>query len=259
MSWDDYTSYYGGYGAFTPGVKSTAKFANTPAAPTKLTTSSTYTTSVQLTRPTIKGGSISSEKSTCTATTSILTSNTAAARSPTSRISSAEPAHTNAPARFAQMVDHLDPMLYQVTEEQLLKTPFGDICPSGNCVDDCQNMTRVFQAIPQGLHVDPLRYGRMEAQKANVTLFSTCSNLEFSTNFATAEENDNFTSYFSTNDSTDLFKVAASIASCFAATCEQTRKPTLCADACSPAELLSSPTTFDYMLGLPNCIVRLSD
>ncbi|KXH45106.1 hypothetical protein CSIM01_01235 [Colletotrichum simmondsii] len=259
MGSNDETSYYGEYGAFTPGVQSTAKFANTPAAPTKLTTSSTYTTSVQLTRPTIKGGSSSSEKSTCTGTASILTSSTAAARSPTSSISSAEPAHTNAPAKFAQMVDRKDPMLYEVTEAQLLKTPFGDICPSGNCVDDCKNTTRVFQAIPQGLQVDPLRYGRMEAQMANVTLFSTCSNLEVSTNFATAEENVNFTPYFSTNDSTDLFKVAASIASCFAATCEQTRKPTLCADACSPAKLLSSPTTFDYMLGLPNCVVRLCD
>ncbi|KAG7039980.1 hypothetical protein JMJ77_0010258 [Colletotrichum scovillei] len=257
MGSNDETSYYGGYGAFTPGVQSTAKFANTPAAPTKLTTSSTYTTSVQLTRPTIEGGSSSSEKSTCTGTASILTSSTAAARSPTSRISSAEPAHT--PARFAQMVDLQDPILYGVTEEQLLKTSFGDICPSGNCVDDCKNTTRVFQAIPQGLQVDPLRYGRMEDQKANVTLFSTCSNLEFSTNFATAEENVNFTPYFSTNDSTDLFKVAANIASCFVATCEQTRKPTLCADACSPAKLLSSPTTFDYMLGLPDCVVRLCD
>ncbi|KAK1446931.1 hypothetical protein CCUS01_02490 [Colletotrichum cuscutae] len=106
-------------------------------------------------------------------------------------------AHNNAPAKFAQIIDHSEPMLYEVTEDQLLHTSFGDICPSGN-------------------------YYSRQFLKA-----STQTNLEFSKDSATAEESVNFTPYFSTNDSRDLFKVAASIASCFAATCEQTRKPTL--------------------------------
>lgn len=94
-----------------------------------------------------------------------------------------------------------------------------------------------------------------------MTLFGTCSNLAFATNFAVAEGNFYFTPHISTNDSRDLFKIAANMASCFAATCEQTRKPTVCAEACSASQLLPSSMAFDYdqESGFLNCVLRLCD
>ncbi|KAK1640739.1 hypothetical protein BDP81DRAFT_446982 [Colletotrichum phormii] len=166
----DYDGYDG-----VQTLQSTAHFANDPKTRTRSTRRTTSTSSVK------------AHKNHEASKTFI--------RITTSSTSSATPTHSDFLVAFAQMVNLSDPKLYNVSKDQLLTTPFGNICPSGNCVDDCKNMTRVFQAIPEGLDVDPLRYGRMEAQESNVALLSTCSNLEFAANFATAEENRSFTPY----------------------------------------------------------------
>ncbi|KAK1702947.1 uncharacterized protein BDZ83DRAFT_773192 [Colletotrichum acutatum] len=225
------------------GVENTAQIANNPGTWTKSTKTTTFTSRV------------TAHKTYEALKTSIRVTTSSAS-------SSVTPVHYSASRRFIQMINRTNPVLYIVPEGQLLETSFRGICPSGNCVDDCKNMSRVFQAVPDGLNIDPLRYGRPETQVSNVTLFGTCSNLEFATKFAVAERNTDFTPYFSTNDSRDLFNIAANMASCFAAaTCEQTRKPTVCAEACSPSKLLSSPTAFDYEQesGFLNCVLRLCD
>ncbi|KAK7443017.1 hypothetical protein Landi51_09220 [Colletotrichum acutatum] len=224
------------------GVENTAQIANNPRTWTKST------------KTMASMGRVTAHKTYEASKTSIRVTTSSAS-------SSVTPVHHNASRRFIQMINRTNPVLYIVPEGQLLETSFRGICPSGNCVDDCKNMSRVFQAVPDGLNVDPLRYGRPETQVSNVTLFGTCSNLEFATKFAVAERNTDFTQYFSTNDSRDLFNIAANMASCFAATCEQTRKPAVCAEACSPSKLLSSPTAFDYEQesGFLNCVLRLCD
>lgn len=229
----------GGYGT-VPGLPSTAGFVNNPTTSSPSPESSIWTRSA-INYSTIKpilGYSLTSKTSTA----------------PPSSVTSTGPSKLSA---FAQMVHGSNPVLYHVTNDQLLSTSFDDICPSGNCISDCSNISRVFQAVPDGINTDPQHYGRLDSKnKSEVTLFGTCSNLDYTTSLG---KTGSFAAYFPADDSRELSTIASRITTCFATTCEQTRNPALCATACSASNLLSSATAFDYNRGLPDCVVRLCD
>ncbi|KZL79429.1 hypothetical protein CI238_01330 [Colletotrichum incanum] len=224
-------------GYATPvGLASTAGFVNEPTA--SLSSSTTRTRSIPQTTV------IPTTLKTATSTTPVSVTST----------------RLNAPSAFAQMVRASYPILYGVPKEQLLSTSFDDMCPLGNCISDCSNISRVFQAVPDGIIADPQQYGRLDSNmKSEVTLFSMCSNLDYASNLAEVEKSSSFATHFSVNHSGELSTIASRMTTCFATTCEQTRNPALCATACSASNLLSSPTTFDYNKGLPDCVIRLCD
>lgn len=177
-----------------------------------------------------------------------------------SSTSTAPAAYT--PYAFAQMIDNTPPdFFYQVTEDQLLSTPFDDLCPSGNCIADCKNVSRVFQGVPDGLKVEAELYGRLdENNRTDVTLFGTCSNLQYASIVAEAYENSTLGKYFSaTSAEDDIALITSKMTTCFATTCEETRNPALCANACSATSLMASSTAFDFSRGVPDCVLRLCD
>lgn len=113
----------------------------------------------------------------------------------------------------------------------------------------------MFQAIPDGINADPEKYGRPNSvNKSDVTLFGTCSILGYATSL---ESNDSFAAYFSTSDTTELSTIALNIATCFATTCEQTRKPADCIEACTASKTLLNPEALDYKNSLMLCIDKL--
>ncbi|KAF6799432.1 hypothetical protein CMUS01_15654 [Colletotrichum musicola] len=243
-----------------PGFSGSAGFINQAVSTT--TTAETHTSTSSSSSLTEKTATPSASRSK-TLTKSLTRPDPLIGAWTTSTISSSTSTALAAytPYAFAQMIDNTPPnFFYQVTDEQLLSTPFDDICPSGNCIADCKNVSRVFQGVPDGLKVEAEMYGRLDADnKADVTLFGTCSNLQYASMVAATHENSTFGNYFSVASAQDIALITSKMTTCFATTCEETRNPALCANACSATSLMASSTAFDFSRGVPDCILRLCD
>jgi len=153
-----------------------------------------------------------------------------------------------------------------ISKEQFLAAPFVQLCPSGNCLKDCRNYTRIFQTVPYGMEATVQRYGQPDnSGKVNVTLFGLCTNLVSAARLAKAEENKrvNATSFFISENQglavSDPFKqVAISIAACLSDTCGRTRFPDNCGTSCSLRSLLNNNTdTFDWSHAMLACTQKL--
>ncbi len=91
--------------------------------------------------------------------------------------------------KFVELFDQKDSSYYSIHEDQFFNSSFSLLCPSGNCITDCQDYPRLFSAIPSGISQDVATYGRPDAyQKLQVTLFGVCSNLGNATAFAQAQD-----------------------------------------------------------------------
>lgn len=151
-----------------------------------------------------------------------------------------------------------------ISEKQFLAAPFAQLCPSGNCIDDCRNRARIFQAVPDGVEATVQDYGQPDKSgKVNITVFGLCTNLVSAHKLVKADGSEMVKSFFTLpshmNAVTDPFKqVALDIAACLSDTCSRTRDPSRCMTVCSMRHLLNNNTdTFDWRDAMLNCTRKL--
>lgn len=196
---------------------------------------------------------VSDHDTTSTATTTTRSTNT----DESTKTKSTHTTSTSIAAAFDELFNGTQ--LYPVSENDFLAANFNELCPSHNCIEDCQDPGRLFQAVPDNITLSPDQYGNYEGSGlVPVTLFGLCSNLASATSFAYSSNNDSIKAFFpsSLSDSlNNISLVTANIASCFANTCDKTRDPKLCAQNCTADSLLESSTSFDFSsAGTPTCV-----
>ena len=87
--------------------------------------------------------------------------------------------------------------LLRTTEAGSIAAPFARLCPSGNCIDDCHNYTRIFQAVPDDVEATVQGYGQPDKSgKVNVTVFGLCTNLVSANKLVTAKGSERVKSFF---------------------------------------------------------------
>ena len=149
--------------------------------------------------------------------------------------------------------------VYDFHEDQILTAPFDQLCPSGNCINDCYNFTRLFQFVPDHIQTDPWKYGRLNPP--DVTFFGLCSNLAMITALAYTDAGSKIKSSFpilnATEGITASRNVALNISNCFSNTCESTRDPSICTAYCSAADMVSQDNLLDIVGNTQLCISQL--
>ena len=149
--------------------------------------------------------------------------------------------------------------VYALQEDQILTAPFDQLCPSGNCINDCHNFTRLYQFVPDHIEIDPWKYGR--SNPPDVTFFGLCSNLANITALAHTDAGSKIKSSFPVLDATDgiiaIRNVALNIANCFSNTCENTRDPSICTAYCSAANMVTQDNFLDIDGNTFKCISEL--
>ena len=162
-----------------------------------------------------------------------------------------------------------------ITESQFLAASFPQLChsPTGRCLQDCLNHTRLFQAVPDFIDATVHDYGQPHggnADNASVTLFGLC------TNFLEAHKLVNESSpndpkfapvrpFFAMDKGIlgvdDPFRrVALGVAACVSDTCSQTRHPSQCRADCGLESLLKNDIRaieWEPEGGMLNCTRRL--
>ena len=152
--------------------------------------------------------------------------------------------------------------VYNFYEDQILTAPFDQLCPSGNCINDCYNFTRLFQSVPDHIRIDPLKYGRQDGSNPpDVTFFGLCSNLANVTALAYTDAGSKIKSIFSVLSATEGItasrNVALNISNCFSNTCESTRDPSICTAYCSAADMVTQDNFLDISGNTYECISTL--
>lgn len=149
-------------------------------------------------------------------------------------------------------------------EGNLANASFDKLCPSGNCINDCQNLSRLFQAVPDGITKSAQEYGRpWSSDLPDVTFFGVCSNLANLSSIANSKQESPLSAVesFFTNPSGEskIIDGASSIATCFSDTCNKTRHPDTCFPMCTRETLLSNAKTLDIKTGISSCLSILCD
>jgi hypothetical protein len=164
--------------------------------------------------------------------------------------------------RFLQTHDGVH--LHSISKEKFLAAPFAQLCVSGNCIDDCNNHTRVFQAVPDGVQATVRGYGQPDKSgQVDVTFFGLCTNLVSASNLVNTQDSAEVKQFFDLKNRpsrvNDTFKlVALGIAACISDTCGRTRNPERCGEACGTTSLLNDNTDrFDWRRAMLNCTQSL--
>lgn len=214
-----------------PGViiESTSVFTSRS---TSTSTTSQYTTSHSSTKQ--KPGTDTGQKSSISTRTSTF------------------PAAINTPGfTFLQ----LHGILHSVSEGNFRNADFSQLCTSGNCFTDCENLTRVFTANPAAFSNST----DMDAERAPVTLFGICSNLVNATASVELSDDTGLKSYFrSTADAeNDIGLIASNLTMCLVDTCDSTRNSSECNQYCQMDNLLQPQHTLAIHPGLFECAYQL--
>lgn len=120
--------------------------------------------------------------------------------------------------------------------------PFHELCPSGNCYTDCQNLTRLYSPFPDGItFTDAINYGTAP----NVTLWPLCAAIANITEalengIAPPKDADKFASYFNVSTLSDKLWASDAATHCWTDTSSAARNHSKCADACAAVSLLES-------------------
>jgi hypothetical protein len=120
--------------------------------------------------------------------------------------------------------------------------PFHELCPSGNCYTDCQNLTRLYSPFPDGItFTDAVNYGT----PPSVTLWPLCAaiaNITEAIENGTApqEDADKFESYFNVSTLSDQLWASDAATHCWTDTSSAARNHSKCADAGTAVNLLES-------------------
>lgn len=164
--------------------------------------------------------------------------------------------------RFYQT--HNGDKLDSITPAQFLAAPFSKLCPSKDCIKDCHNWTRIFQAVLDGVNATVHSYGQPDPSgKVHVTVFGLCTNLVSANQLARAR-GDRFVKTFFPEKSYEsavdnVFKqVALNITNCLGDTCSKTRNPEGCGVVCDTTSLLNDNTNkFDWRRAMLGCTRKL--
>lgn len=201
---------YSGYATIAPTV-GTVSFTEPTSTSTSQETSSTTLTSL-------------------TADTNVPTS--------TSSPSTSATATATASATYGQI---LTGNVANIPWSHFAESDFDALCPTHDCVHDCQNYTRLFEEVPY-LITEPFNtYGKsINNQPPNITLFGLCSNL--ANIYDGISENTNAQlrdSYFPITSQDDVGLVSSTLATCLATTCDYSRDSQNCIAACDMPVLYS--------------------
>jgi hypothetical protein len=124
---------------------------------------------------------------------------------------------------------------------------FEALCPSGDCVRDCQNYPRLFEEVPSLIPDSFQTYGKSINNQTgfpNTTLFGVCSNLDnIYDAISTQVVNDAVGAYFPQSSRNGIVQVSSSLATCLTSTCDASREPQNCIAACNMTLLYSTGAT----------------
>jgi hypothetical protein len=213
------------------------------------TTSSVSLVGYETVPPTVGTTAFSSYASTTTTTSATTITSHSESTSPTSTGTAAtstsieSSATTTASASYRQILS--GGVVADIPWCNLAQSDLDVLCPSHDCVQDCQNYTRLFEEVPYLITESFDTYGKSVNGKApNITLFGVCSNLaevydsiSAGTNLKSAE------SYFPLSSQNDIGRVSTTVASCLASTCDQSRENQNCIAACNMTVLYPNHST----------------
>lgn len=193
---------------------------------------------------------------TSTATTSTTTSNNVN----TGTLTSSLPATTLDLSIFYCQKTR-DPQVHCLTPSQLLEAELAALCPSGNCLKDCQT-DRVFEVLPEGATIPYNQYGVINSTRSEVTLFGICVDIANVTKALASggvpiEQAQKLQAYFpDTNDG--LTKITDNITHCLPASCAKSRDSSTCAPWCRESDLLLADGTIN-LTGVATCLEWLCE
>ncbi len=128
-----------------------------------------------------------------------------------------------------------------LSSAQFVAQPFDQLCPSGDCWTDCQDLQRLYSPLPDKITFANLTsYGGNPSQ---LTFWPLCAGLTNITEsiqdgVVPAAEVAAVDSYFRNDTQENRRAVAAAATQCWTDTCAQSRSPEDCASPCAAANLL---------------------
>jgi hypothetical protein len=154
-----------------------------------------------------------------------------------------------------------DPQVHCLTPSQLPEADLAALCPSGNCLKDCQTQ-RVFEVLPEGVNIAYDQYGTLDSTRAEITLFGICVDIANVTRALTsgdipAEQAQQLKPYFP-NNASGLTKIADNITQCLPASCAKSRDSSTCAPWCRESDLLLVDGTTN-LTGVATCLEWLCE
>ncbi|KAL8724157.1 MAG: hypothetical protein Q9166_008107 [cf. Caloplaca sp. 2 TL-2023] len=133
---------------------------------------------------------------------------------------------------------------------QFATSNFDQLCPSGSCLDACQELERLYAVIPPGLQVQPDNYGLPIRISDMITLYGICLGyanvsraLHDAQGLVPPKEAGVLNPLFPPSTEDELRGVCNGVSRCLSETCEKSINGSRCAWECSPAQLLLNSTT----------------
>ncbi|KAI4159308.1 MAG: hypothetical protein L6R39_000398 [Caloplaca ligustica] len=143
-----------------------------------------------------------------------------------------------------------DKQLSCLSISQFATSNFDQLCPSGSCLDACQDLERLYAVIPPGLQVQADKYGHPTSIPYMITLYGIClgyANISRALHGAQGlippKEAAVLNPLFPPSTEDDLQGLSNGATRCLSETCEKSINGSRCAWNCSPAQLLLNSTT----------------
>ncbi|KAL8931056.1 MAG: hypothetical protein Q9208_000158 [Pyrenodesmia sp. 3 TL-2023] len=143
-----------------------------------------------------------------------------------------------------------DKQLSCLSISQFATSNFDQLCPSGSCLDACQDLERLYAVIPPGMQVQADNYGLPTLIPDMVTLYGICLGyanttraLHSAQEFVPPKEAAVLNPLFPPSTEDDLHRVGNGASRCLSETCEKSTNGSRCAWDCSPSQLLLNSTT----------------
>ncbi|KAL8721920.1 MAG: hypothetical protein Q9181_007605, partial [Wetmoreana brouardii] len=146
---------------------------------------------------------------------------------------------------------------------QFATSNFDQLCPSGNCLEACQDVERLYGVIPPGMQVQADNYGLSTRIPDMITLYGIClgyANVSraLDSGFVPPEEAGVLRPLFPSTAEDDLQSVSNAASRCLLETCEKSANVSGCAKECSPAQLMLNSTT-PRLSGPYQCLKTICD
>ncbi len=131
---------------------------------------------------------------------------------------------------------------------QFATSNFDQLCPSGNCLEACGHLERLYGVIPLGIQVQADNFGLPTRIPDMITLYGIClgyANISraLDSGIVPQKEAGTLRPLFPSNAEGDLQRVSDGASRCLSETCERAANRSECAWECSPAQLLLNSTT----------------
>ena len=141
-----------------------------------------------------------------------------------------------------------DDKLSCLSLSQFATSNFDQLCPSGNCLEACEDLERLYGVVPPGMQVQADNFGLPTRIPDMVTLYGIClgyANISRALDggFIPQKEAGVLRPLFPSNAEDDLQRVSNGASHCLSETCEKSANRSGCAWDCSPARILLNSTT----------------